>query len=87
MEELRTVVRKMVLDIAELDETTLDDGQRFAELGLDSLQALELLVSIERRFGCEIPQEELRNFTDVASVVRTVYPFVEPSLARTGTAS
>ena len=82
MEELTKIIRKMVLDIAELEESTLGDSQRFAEVGLDSLQALELLVSIERRFGCEIPQDELRNFTDVASVVQTIYPFVQPSLGR-----
>ncbi|HEY8150072.1 MAG TPA: acyl carrier protein [Vicinamibacteria bacterium] len=83
MEELTKIIRKMVTDIAELEESTLSDGQRFAEMGLDSLQALELLVSIERRFGCEIPQDELRHFTDVTSVVQTVYPFVQPALGRT----
>ena len=86
-EELTKIVRKMVVEIAEVDETALQDSQRFAEVGLDSLQAVELLVSIERRFGCEIPQDELRHFTDVASVVQTVYPFVQPSLARTAEAA
>jgi acyl carrier protein len=76
MDELKDVIRKMAAEIAELDEGELTDARKFTELGLDSLQALELLVAIERRYECQIPQEELKHFTDLGSVVRAVAPIV-----------
>ena len=48
------------------------DDDIFERLGIDSLQALELLSRLEERFGVEIPDFELRsvrNFHDLARLI------------------
>ena len=55
------------------DETSLQLDQDFFEvLGIDSLQALDLLTELEDRFGVEIPDYELqdvRTFSGLVSVI------------------
>jgi acyl carrier protein len=46
---------------------------RLAEdLGLDSLDAVELAISVERKFDIEVPEEELTKLKTVADMVALV---------------
>ncbi|MEZ6187433.1 MAG: acyl carrier protein [Planctomycetota bacterium] len=48
------------------------DADLFQGLGIDSVQALELLSELEREFGVEVPDYELldvRTFADLAARV------------------
>ena len=42
------------------------------ELNVDSLQGLQILAVIERRFGVSVPDDELDSYTSVREIVRTV---------------
>ena len=44
-------------------ERALADETRLRDLGLDSMQALELLLGIEETFGVALPDEELNEAT------------------------
>lgn len=54
---------------------TLDaDADMFDTLGIDSLQALDLLTDLEEAFGIEIPDYELQGvttFAGLAAVIRS----------------
>ncbi len=44
----------------------------FAELGIDSVQSLELLSEVEARFDIEVPDYELRGVTTFAALARVI---------------
>jgi acyl carrier protein len=71
--ELMATIRKMIVRGLHLDlrpEDISETGPIFGEdgLGLDSLDALELVVLVEEEFGVSIPDEEIgkRAFASVA---------------------
>ena len=63
-------IKRIVAEIIEVDVDALDCDAHFQEeLGVDSLLGLEILAAIEQRFGIEVPEEELPNFTTVKKVI------------------
>ncbi len=42
------------------------------ELNVDSLQGLQILAVIEKRFGVSVPDDELDSYTSIREIVRTV---------------
>jgi acyl carrier protein len=75
-EEIRTALKRMIVESLRLDDVRPDDiedgAPLFGEgLGLDSIDALELAVAIEKRFGVKIQAEDEQNkqvFRSVASL-------------------
>ena len=62
--DLKQELKKLLVEALKLDDVTpeqIDDAAPlFGEgLGLDSIDALELAVAIERRFKVSIPDEEV----------------------------
>jgi acyl carrier protein len=74
-EALRTEVKSLLVEGLRLDrrpDEIADDGPIFGEgLGLDSIDALELVVLVEERFHVTIPDEEVgqRAFASVNALV------------------
>ncbi|MCA8921052.1 MAG: acyl carrier protein [Planctomycetes bacterium] len=69
-------VTQKVLELARRrfpgSEALTADADLFTSLGIDSVQALELLTELERTFGVEVPDYELldvRTFADLAQRV------------------
>ncbi|MET7294784.1 acyl carrier protein [Streptomyces griseoloalbus] len=62
-------LRELVADTLDVELSALtDDILLIEELGVDSVVALELAVTLEQRYGIRIPEEELgtvRTFPDV----------------------
>lgn len=57
-------------DIIEIPLEELDcDAHLIDELGVDSLLALEVVSALEKRFGIEVPEEELVEFTTVNKII------------------
>lgn len=61
--ELRESLKRLIveeLDLRDLShDAIVDDAPLFGEgLGLDSLDALQLAMAVEERFGVEIPDDE-----------------------------
>ena len=50
----------------------IDRETKLSELGMDSLQALQLLVLIERTYNLQIGEEELQQFTSIHAVADLV---------------
>ena len=75
-ESLRTDVKRMIVEALMLEdvnpEEIVDDAPLFGEgLGLDSIDALELAIAIDKRYGVKIEAEDERNkaiFRSVASL-------------------
>lgn len=48
------------------------EADLMADLGLDSLDSVELALGLEERFDIEIPESEMENVTSVTGIVELV---------------
>ena len=56
---------------ADIDEMTMDTDIA-KDLGADSLDVVELLMSIEDEFSVEIPDEEIENIKTIGELVEYI---------------
>ena len=76
MEDLIQQLKEQIIDVLNLEEMTPDeidaDAPLFGDgLGLDSIDALELIVLLEKQYGIKLanPAESKAIFKSVASIV------------------
>ena len=63
-------VKKILAEQLKLDESRVTSESRIKEdLGADSLDILQLLMTIEEEKGITVPDEELAKFATVGDVV------------------
>lgn len=61
-DDIRKTVCRFLVDEIELDEDKLSDEARLKEdLGIDSLDFVDIVVICEREFGFKIKPEEIKN--------------------------
>jgi acyl carrier protein len=73
MDSITQDVKELIAEIIEKDVKELGDDAHFVEdLGVDSLLALEILASMEKKYKIEIPEEDLVKFTTVNHIVDIV---------------
>jgi acyl carrier protein len=73
-------IKRLIVDSLHLEgvrpETIEDEAPLFGEgLGLDSVDALELVVALEKEFGIKIKSQEIGR--EVFSSVSTLSQFIE----------
>ena len=78
-DDLVLELKKLIITTLKLEEVNPedieDDGQLFGNgLGLDSIDALELVVALEKKYGVEIPDSEVgeRVFRSVNTLAQFV---------------
>jgi acyl carrier protein len=71
-EEVIALLRSEVSRMVELPAASIEESVPLADLGLDSLQALQLLVLIERTYDLQIGEQELQQFTSIRAVADLV---------------
>jgi len=63
-------IRALVAEILEIDEKKITPNARFVEeLGMDSMMALEILASVEKKYKIKIPEEYLTKVTSLDNMV------------------
>lgn len=68
--ELAAHVKRIVVKTLKIDPAKVVEDASFADdLGADSLDQVELVMELEREFGCEIPDEAAANITTVRSAI------------------
>jgi len=69
LESIKKEVRKLVSEIAECPEEKLKDDARFTEdLGIDSMMALEIVATIEKKFKVAVPEEQIPTIRSLNNV-------------------
>ena len=58
------------LNIAE--DKVVDSARLIEDLGADSLDIVEMLMTLEEEFGINIPDEETANMKTVAEIVKVI---------------
>jgi acyl carrier protein len=67
--DLKAIVAAIVAKNCGLSHASVQNERPLVEYGLDSVRAIELLISLEERFGISIPDEaaqRLRTVNDIA---------------------
>jgi acyl carrier protein len=88
MQDLRDRIKRLIVDALHLEgmnpESITNDSPLFGEgLGLDSVDALELVVAIEKEFKIKIQSHEVGK--EAFASVETLATFVHSRLAAAGT--
>ncbi len=73
-DQIRAEVKKMMAHLANRPANQISDTAVFTDdLGIDSLSAMELMVSVERQYSIVIPEEEfgaIKNVNDAVAAVQ-----------------
>lgn len=77
MSDIGSQVREILAFHLGIDGSKLADDTRFQDLGADSLDVVEIVMSCEERFGVEIPNREATGLATVGDAVSCVKTQVE----------
>ena len=66
-------VKEIIMDTISCskDKITLEANLK-DDLGIDSLDSMELMMAVEDAYGITVPEEELPNLTSVKAIVEYV---------------
>ena len=66
-------VREILVDQLDVDEDAVTmEASIQDDLGADSLDIVDLVMSLEEEFDCEIPDEEIENIKTVGDIVKYI---------------
>lgn len=66
-------IRKIIVEQLDVDEDKVTAEASITEdLGADSLDVVDLVMSIEESFDLEIPDEEVENIKTVGDIVKFI---------------
>ncbi len=67
--QMKQEVKKLISEITEVPFDELKDDAKFVEdLGIDSMMALEIVASLEKKYKITIPEDKIPTVTSLASV-------------------
>ena len=71
-------VTELIAEIIEMDSTEINPEANLVEdLGMDSMMALEILASIEKKFRIKIPEEDLPKITTINRAIELAKKYVK----------
>mgnify|MGYP003290028304 CR=1 FL=1 len=69
-DNIKDQVKEIIVEQLGVDPEKLTDDAKFIEdLGADSLDTVELVMTFEEKFGVEVPDEDAEKLKSVADVV------------------
>lgn len=88
MSDIEAELKSLIVEVLMLEDVTPDDidseAAIFGEgLGLDSIDALELALAINKRYGVRIKSDDERN-REIFRSVRNLAKFIESERPRGG---
>ncbi|SYZ80922.1 acyl carrier protein [Vibrio paracholerae] len=73
MSNIEERVKKIIVEQLGVDEAEVKNESSFVEdLGVDSLDTVELVMALEEEFDTEIPDEEAEKITTVQAAIDCV---------------
>jgi len=66
-------VKEIIVDTLSLDAEEIKlESDLINDLGIDSLDVMELVMAIDEKCGISIPDEEIPNLTTVEAIVKYI---------------
>ena len=76
--KIRKDIKKVVAGIARMDVRKIkDDSSIRDDLGVDSLAAMEILASVEKRLGIVIDEAKAFNVVTVKDLIELIMSYME----------
>lgn len=72
MSELEQEIIKIIARERGLDTSRIRLDANFPDLGIDSLQSLEILAALEKKFSIIIPEQELKSAVNIRAVTQLI---------------
>ena len=77
MENLIEELREIVAEIIEVEPHEIELDSHFViDFGADSMMALEILATIEKKYKIIIPEEELPNMVTLEKIVKLTENYI-----------
>jgi len=71
---IKQEIKSLISTISEIPQEQIDETKDFfKDLGIDSMKALEIIASIEKKYKIIIPEEEIPKITNL----NAIYSFIE----------
>ena len=74
-DKLKDELRQIITEVTEVEE--IPEDTPFADLGIDSMMAIEIVADVEKNYDVTISEEELSELTNL----KAVYDKVQAKLA------
>ena len=75
---LEKEIREIVAKIVEIDETKITPDAKFVDdLGMDSMMALEILASVEKKYKIKIPESYLTKVTSLDNIMKIAKDLID----------
>ena len=75
---LEQELRSIVSEITEIEPEKITPEANFVDaLGMDSMMALEILASIEKKYKLKIPEDYLGKVSNLSNLVEITKKFIE----------
>jgi acyl carrier protein len=72
-DELRSEIRKLIARIIKLpEEKVAYDANLFTELNIDSLLGVEIFAALDKKYGVNIPENELKKINNLNDLIDLV---------------
>jgi len=65
-------VKEIIVKNLDVDEGEVKPKTKFSELGLDSLDTVEMIMALEEKFNIQIPDEDAQKTKTVEDVVKAI---------------
>ena len=86
-DELTRRVLRIIAETQRKDPAQVTIDSSFEELGIDSMDAVNIVFALENEFNINVPDEEMKNIRSVRDIVEGVQKLVAagpPSVPPTG---
>ncbi len=75
--QIKEVVKSFLIDEFEIEESVItDDAHLMDDLGLESLDFVDIVVIIEEEFGFKVKREEMKD----VRVLNDLYDYIEKNM-------
>jgi len=83
MDEIISIVNKMLEEEFEIDPDLLKpEALLYEDLGLDSLDAVDLIVMVDKQLGVRIKEEDARSIRTLEDVYKTIKELAKTALEK-----
>jgi acyl carrier protein len=77
-DKLKDELRQIIAEVTEVED--IPEDTPFADLGIDSMMAIEIVADVEKAYDVTIAEEELEELTNL----KAVYDKVQAKLDKAG---
>lgn len=78
------VIQFIATKVENLDVSTINRASKFDELGLDSMDTIQLLFDAEDNFGINFDSEEAKSFATVGDIIAYIEKHQSPEPSQEG---